>query len=67
MRLILTMHTINQEKIINTICKHLFKKKLHVSQIHFIINIKLLNYTQVLLSGGSITVIQSCNQNNFGH
>lgn len=65
-RLILTMHTVNQEMFITAVCKQLFKK-LQMSQIHFKINTKLLNYTLVLLSGGSITMIQASNYNNFGH
>lgn len=59
-RLILTMHTIRQKTTTNVFGKHFFKKLL-MSQIHFIINIKFIHHGEVLLSEGSTITIQSSN------
>lgn len=42
-RLILTICRVNQEAFIKSVCKEFFRK-LQVSQIHFTINMNLLNY-----------------------
>lgn len=46
-RLISTIHTVNQEAFINAVCKQFFKS-LKVSEIHFVINMKLLHYTNYI-------------------
>lgn len=52
-RLILTIHRVNQEAFINSVCKEFFRK-LQASQIHFTINTNLLNLGKFYSKEGTL-------------